>query len=128
MPAAIQSKPKYSIHRKNITVIDSTDLDVLFAAHEEDVFSSHVFGSIHGVVNMASGTVTLQPLEHVKWLDNDGASQQAFYKRGSTIGPLSDRDSFEFLCDGGGKFFLQVTAQTGNVDEILLAGGKRGGD
>lgn len=126
----IQQKPHYSLHRLNVNTADTSDLSQLLDDRESNTVAARGFDSLHGMVELegTASTVTLQPIELIRWKDKDGIEQKRFVVRGSNIGPLNSGALFEYSCEGGGRFFFRIEALGGTdpvLTNLLLAGGKR---
>lgn len=132
MDNSVYEKPNYSAHRRSVISQDSADLAVLVATKARAVLNlaDHGYDSLEGFVKMegtATPTVTIQPLELVKYLDKDGTEHSEFLAKGSAIGPLADGAQFSVETPGGGLWFLRVTALAGTDPKATLyvAGGLR---
>lgn len=123
-------KPDYVGHRVNRTAIDPTNLVTLLAQQGGRGMNLTGYTSIQGFVTFTGGTaptVSIQPLELVRWTDIAGVQQSKLAERGSVVGPLSGDDSFEVLTPGGGIWVLRITALTGaptNVSIYCAAGNR----
>jgi hypothetical protein len=87
------------------------------------------FKTIDGVVKLTGGaapTVTLQPLEVIKYKNNGtGEEVDEFVSQGANIGPLSHNDRFSITVNDA-MLFLRLHAVTGAPTgvELLIAGGE----
>jgi len=124
-PNTLHKKPHYTAHRRAVTTPDSANLATLYGTDKRGIIDVSGFDSIHGWVVATGGTITLQPLEAVKYFDNTGAPQEKFVARGSNIGPLADGATFELLTPGGGRWYFRVDAFAGSDAEVFLAGALR---
>jgi len=128
MNNTLVGKPKYTHHRIEEgapVTADATDLVALLAANSRAAIDCAGFKTVKGFVILTGGTtptITLSPLEHVKYTATDGAAKDELHVTGANTSALSSGDMFEFTINGG-RLFSRIHAVTGSPTkvEILLA-------
>jgi hypothetical protein len=127
MQNALSFKPNYTCHRRDVEGADAA-VALLPAAMKRATFSAKGWSNIQGVVKANAGvTITLEPLELVKYIDSNGDEQSDFITRGSDIGPISPNGVFSLDTPGGGLWLLRAKAVAGDdpVISVHIAGGNR---
>lgn len=131
MKNTLSRRPTYTEHRV-ITgtpiVADPINLTTLNTSNDRQAINANGYNSLLGFVSITAGTsVTLQPLESVKYDDNGTLSTRFIPHVDGDIGPLVDGDSFKLPIDGGGRWFFRLHIVVGAVTklQVFLAAGAR---
>lgn len=131
MKNTLSRRPDYTEHRV-VTgapiVADTTDLVALNVAKDRQAINAEGYDDLACFVSIVVGTsVTLQPLEAVKYDDNGTPKTRFVPHLSGNIGPLVDGESFKLPVSGGGRWFFRLHSVAGAVTklQIFIAAGTR---